>query len=848
MADSMQQLEEEDDCLTPRQSTAVTLRYPSIAVDGTPDSWLSSSLLVPMASSQDEDSVRSYDDTMSSLGDSTYEFIDDTSISATDDEGQSRLTDSVSVVGGTQEEPETHDLERTLSAEDVRHWSSNDLARDNVRSFTSSSTSGPEEPAVGSSPQPSRAQRIRLPSSSDCRGIRFDETRHGEGFYQLESPSLAQNLAITVRQHMLPEKFSVERAYKVLYVGNPAAQEQIITKIGAALAANANVEAAGPSRYSVIPMPSSDDPTCSSDPVLLDWSGHGMIVYRCVDASFRRTANGHDTIGLSLEGDTHVQSLWDGAKFSILGSWEAPDVAIFYLSDNDDVSARQTRRLARSFMARNSIPSIVICEKPSWIRPSETIAIDHHTPHVCLQTKTDIATSSRIIKRLPIDLTTFSHLDAVQLNRNLSYLNTAYRACRTNNKQATKPDNGRSKTYRSIYAQWGLDESLGFVMTMLPNLRRTLSAAGVFVVLSLLLTQLVTFPSRSTNSGLNHGSTGSCTLASSSQATAMAALQSNPTAEQSLTLSEVAKARVKSSQNVPVAKPHTDLATLFRESSPMTTNKSEKFQAQILGNAHIILRPPHWFTRLRKIPKLNFNVTRGDRLLKHEVSVLFDGVYALELPKDDAHGIVNISVWRDSRPKILETLQADFGIPWLRAAGWKKAASALSSSLRQDLDLVQTSISAIYVDSSAELHSLMRKTLAKAQDLKNETRAIGKASVSQLAKVQDHILALSKEVASNPLPALKQKQIAAANEISLRTAGFRRNVSSYLAEKAHIARVYARSELIAYRIHLRDTQKRTIKMWWSLVGLPQQQSVTVKANRKSRAYHGGRRKKQTVNE
>ncbi|KAI4132665.1 MAG: hypothetical protein LQ338_000605 [Usnochroma carphineum] len=800
-----------------------------------------------MASSQDEGSVRSYDDTMSSLGDSTYDFIDDTSFSTTDDEGQSRMTDSVSVAGGTQEKPETRDLERTLSADNLRNRSSDDSVHESVQSFISNSTTGPDEVPTESSLQKPQAQRSDQQSPPDGESIRLQETRHGEGICGIASPSVPQNLAVTVRQHMLNRKLSVEGPYRVLYVGDLAARERVVTKIGAALAADAKVGVSGPSRYSIIPMPSADDSTYSSDPVLLDWSGHAMVVYNCLDASSGRTGSGHDSITLIMDGDLRIRSSWNGASFSISGKWEAPDVAIFYLSDNDSVSAKQTRRFARSFMARHNVPSIIISEKTSWDRPSETMMIDHHTPHVCLQTEADASTSARIVKRLPVDLSTFSRIDALQLNRNLAYLRTTSGTYRTSNEQTGKLESRGHRSHLSILTQWGLDEHLGMFTARLPYLREFITAASMLLILSLLISQLVPSSSGVTRSGPNHGLSSSCIPAFSTKATSMAPLQGKPTAVRSLTIPEVAKATT--SQSVAVAKAHVDLATLLLESSPMTVNKSEKFRVHVLGDSHIILRPPQWFTALRKTPKLDFNVTQGDRVLKHAVSKLFDGVYyALELSQDDAYGLVNISVWTDSKSSIHETLQADFGNPWLRAAGWKKAASALSNSFRRDLDLIQTSMNAVYVQSSAELRSLMEQSVVKALALRNETKAISKASTNQLAKLQGLILGILNDTPSKVFQPLDQKKAMAANEISLRAARFRQDISSYVLDRAHIAQAYARAAPTMYRIHLRNSQKRALKMWWSIVGLPKQRSVSVKASGKPRISYGGRRRKQTVNE
>ncbi|KAL8722960.1 MAG: hypothetical protein Q9225_000652 [Loekoesia sp. 1 TL-2023] len=851
MADSIQQLEE-DDCLTPRQSTVIDLEYPSIPVDGTPDSWLSNSLLVPMASDQDNGSVRSTDDTVSSLGDSTYDFVDDNSFATTDNEDQSRMTDSVSVTGNSVlEGPEHHGLERLLSADNVPSLSSNSSEHESVREFVSSPASGQEAGSSEGFPQTSQQQHVDQQSPSTMHNIRFEEIHHSEGIYPLESSSAPRHLAVTVRQHMLDQKLSSGGSYKVFYVGSLAARERIITKIGAALSSTAKLEASGPSRYSIVPVPSSDDPTCWGEPVLLDWSGHEIVVYHCIDASFFRIDSGHDSIDLTLEDHTHIRSSWDGAGFSVSGNWEFPDVSIFYLSDHDNLSARQTRRFARSFMARHQIPSIIITEEQSWDRPSEVMSIDRLTPHVCLQTKGDTASSPSIVKRLPIDVSTFSRLDALQLNQNLAYLDKESSARQARALVPSKPrserttGNGRkgvSSSYRSTFKPWVLRKYLGTTSPISPYLLDFLATAAVCVIISVIVSQLSLFSTRYVKNAPSFHSAGSnaSTVTSLPVATSTALLQGKPITTQSLTVPGQTKSITP--QCITGEKSHTDLATLWLESSPKTANKSEKFEVHVLGNTHIILRPPHWFTKLRKTPKLMFNVTRGGRVVKHEVSTLFDGVYALGLPGDDMHGLVNISLWTDSKPKIYEKLQADFGNPWLHAGGWRKAANALSSSFRSELDLIQASLTAAYIRSSAQLNTLMRKTLANTEVFKRETQDIGKASIGRFANFRDLTSTFPAEVFSYLSQSLEKRQSAVAKEVALRAAHLRQSISSYLSNKVHLGQAYARAAPVAYQIQVRNTQKRALKLWWGIVGLPRERPVSVRARGKSRACDGKRRK------
>ncbi|KAL8675005.1 MAG: hypothetical protein Q9168_000600 [Polycauliona sp. 1 TL-2023] len=835
MADTTQQLEE-DDCITPRQSTVINLQYPSISVTGTPDRWLSRSLIVPMASNQDEGSVRSIDDATSSLGDSTYDFVDDCSYATTDDE-EAGLTQRISAEK-TDEPSHNDDLERTIST-DHAHLPSPQPAEQAARRSSVHSTISDDDITCQHPSElhqfPARGQR--MPTS-----IKFVDIHHGEGAFQLEPTSAPPDLAVTVRQHMLDRTLSLEGPYRLLYIGDAAARERIVSKIGAALTSTDKGETRRPLRYNVVPMPSSDDPECSSEPVLLDWSKHEIVVYQCVSAFFGRRDSGHDTIDLSMDGGTQVQSFWDGSRFNLTKDWELPDIAIFYLSEDDGVSAKRTRRLARSFVARHKIPTMVVTERPAWERPSETITIERLSPHICLQTKTDTTPSPDVIKRLPIDLSTFVRIDALQLNQNLAYLALASGTPRTSSEFGHSSRNGDQGNFgeklKGQLTWMAVRDHLNAARSGLSNVPALLVVA---FICSFIFTQLCSLPVYSISQGLDSVTNRSNALTPPSPlvATPLIPSSSKSKTPQSLTVSSSAKP--VPSQRPLAKKSHTDLATLL-ESSPMTVNKSEKFQVHVLGDAHVVVRPPHWFTRLKKTPKLNINITQNGQTVKHQSSVLFDGLYALEIPIDRAHGVINISVWTNSKPKIHENLQVDFGNSWLRVVGWKKAMDAVSGSFRQDLDLVQSSLAATITRSGADLHSLVKDALGRAKLFKVETQTAHRKSVGRVTNTTNRIFASTRDVSTGLVQVLKQRKGIVSKGMSLEAQRWQRQISSFVSNKTRIARIYAEATPTAYRIQLRNTQKRALRVWWSMTGLPQQRPVNV-ASKSSPRTSGVRLKK-----
>ena len=836
MADSWHQSETEEDCITPRQSTTISLRYPSIPVTGTPDSWLSNSLLVPMASNHEEGSVRSNDDTMSSLDGSTYDFVDDTSYGTTDDEDQSRMTESVSVISDAPDEPAGNtELERTLSSASLPHLSAGESAQSNTHGSERVSASQQKElrvdiPSHGAQHE-HQQEECQTQKLSEPANIRFQHFSHQEGIHRVESPRLPENLALTVRQHMLSSIPSFGSSYRLLYIGDETAKVQIVAKIASAIAATEDRQP-------------SDDRTYQPRTYL--------DVRHCVQASFGRINDGHDTIQLSLNDGSPMYSAWDGSRFILTARHGCPDLAIFYLSEHDSVSTKQTRRFTRSFAVRHRIPSIVVNDKTPWLIQSETravISIDHLTPHFCLQTAKEVEAQSRILKRLPIDLPTYLRLDELQLAQNLGYLARQYLESPSASSQAPTPKDqtnpSSDKNFDStpaLDATRRLRQLLGPAPLGLPWLLNLLAVVTICMAAGVLMRQRVAPFGRP-----NHDTSSVHTVSSSASSFAPTATVTSLRGQatvQSLTVQGAVKAKTPSRSLI--VKSNTDLVALMLEAAHPIVNKSEHFKVQILGEAHLIMRPPHWFTKLKKTPKLNFRVTQSNQVLRHQVSALFDGVYALELSHDEAHGPVNITVWTESKPRIHESLQADFGNSWLHTASWRKTANALSTSFRKDLDLMQASLTAGYSHSGTQLRYLMRKTSAKVDEFRAVTRTVEEAYAARLAKIMNLALAHEQRFSLRSLRGFQEKKTEVAKEMSRRVVQFQRRFLGYVSNKVRLAHVYTDAAPRAYRIHMRGLQKKALKVWWDIAGLPNQRPAWEKSNSRLRACDGKAKKRAGV--
>jgi len=137
-----------------------------------------------------------------------------------------------------------------------------------------------------------------------------------------------------------------------------------------------------------------------------------------------------------------------------------------------------------------------------------------------------------------------------------------------------------------------------------------------------------------------------------------------------------------------------------------------------------------------------------DEKLPYELSRLFDGVYTLRLAREDAYGLMNVSISTKTKPVFDQVTSVDFGTPWLKIASWKKAAQAISSQLLRDLNAAHTGLSDAYIRFSSDLQ-IMSDTVKKAYIARGETKAGSQFSVQRVLETTNAIMVKSKRVSEN---------------------------------------------------------------------------------------------------
>ena len=848
--------EDSPDCDT--QSSA-NLQFPTIPVSGTPASWFSQSQLVQsrltsakMASQHDADS--SCDEATSSLGDSTYDFIDDKS-TTTDDEEVDRMTESTSsdsfeadrpvVVPAPQHAPshmqtgtEDADLDdsplsvKTPTYSEGRH---NAPGSTKVISREQSLAEDPDEPIEFEEPSVTNLNTSRFTEVSYTLRI-IEQPHQVTGELQDVVKGLPTGkINVTVRQTMTSQSIDLKgKPYKILVVGNRSMKEPIIQKIGGALAANLRSsipepDDARPTKFNIVPVSAFGD-SGHPDVVLIDSSGLEMSVEDCTSAGYVRTQDGRDTLSLRMANGSHIQSWWIGSKYVLSNDWILPDLAIFCTSEEEAYSSKQTRAFARSFMNRHDVPSIVIQKQATWDRHTDkaTLAtLNYLTPHLCLEYQQTNRYNYLFKKRYPIDLATFLSIDAGQLNRNL--------ACLATSKQLNEP---RVKTQAkdgepgdSVWYSDAVDAFREVGRRIFP--KDVASVLPLLIVILLSIVPLMLWSSFSSTSSL------SCTeLRSTGASISSATSPMIPIATTQISLSSTSTLVASSTSSTPSQMPsskslssNTDIASFLMDAYTLGPNKSDKFMVQILGDRHIVVNSPRWFRKTKKAPTLLFKVSRQNLTIEYALSTLGEGVYALQIPHEEAIGMLNVSMTIHSKVDQHERFEVDFGSSWLKTAAWKRATRAMSEQMQKDISLVQTGLTIVYNQTKAELSTFVQQTKTKIVTQRKPKDALLATHFKWGTQTRDLILVQMKDLSRNLSRRLQVGQKRVSQQIQSLTTDVTRSISIFTRTRTHT--ISHRAQHLARLIsrlkasgpgragdRLKNAQKKALRSWWKIVGVP----------------------------
>ena len=551
-------------------------------------------------------------------------------------------------------------------------------------------------------------------------------------------------LMATVQQTMTKQSLDLDKPFRVLYVGHPGFRNIILDKIGDVLvsssSAGSEASSAESSRYHVVPT-SFGAGAVPNFAELLPIHVQ-LVVDECLEATTDLNADRPNTLNLRFKNRPLCTSAWNGIDFRVSSAsdWTLPDVAILFVSNNDDAAVVKTQRLTHSFLERHGIPVMVISEEPLWNMAGEVIPLNHNSLHTCLESRHPLSGETAVLRRYPIDLKTFESITPGQLNRNLASLIGLYP------KKAHKVSaNSPKPLQRHLFADlekypgnWLPQSYAARARELAPTLRLAtltlISAIAISIgyaavkVLVIFLAQCIVGTSVSSASlpVVSQVSTTSILSLDQANQTPIATLPSSVRQLHVPSLGNSESADIKVSAT----------------SSTKKSGKTNEFEFQVIGDCHVIIKPPQKFASSKKHPPFNVSVQRQNKALPYQLSQLFDGVYTLKLDREDAYGLINLTITANSKHPINQTVTLDFGTPWLKIANWKRAARGISSQLAKDLQTAQTGLTEVYGRFSTDLQVIVDDVVKKTHILRRDAECLRRESLS----ARDAVLSRSKQI------------------------------------------------------------------------------------------------------
>ncbi|KAJ5337875.1 hypothetical protein N7452_004603 [Penicillium brevicompactum] len=745
--------------------TSSTLQYPTLPpLTASVEEWLSRSRPTNMTSARLSDSPKSLSDSWATLSVSDLH---------SEDGSHSEQTDTCSLIDQAIPD-DVASLDERYSSSDAEHEDNQDedsqdeeddgIDKQEVQCTDSASQELPalfasggaaiDDSTITTKPSyPKTSDSIEFVEPEMWPEIERVELKHtirifeGAAASELKSRlpynSTDSILMATVQQTMTKQSLDLDKPFRVLYIGHPGFRNIILDKIGDVLVSSSGTRSeassAESSRYHVVPTSfgAGAIPTFAELlPIHVQ-----LVVDECLEATDDKHADRPSTLNLRFKNRPSCTSAWNGIDFGVSSTsdWTLPDVAILFVSKGDNESAVRTQRLAHTFLERHEIPAMVISEEPMWTMAGEMIPLNHDSLHTCLESRHPLSGETAVLRRYPIDLKTFESITAGQLNRNLAslvglYPKRAHKVAAQSHKPAQR---GISVDLEKYTTQWLPPAYATKVREMSPTLRvATLSLISIIAVsLGYLAVQLLI----------------------------------------SLLAQCIVGASI-SSASLPVA-------SQVSSASIPTLDQVNQTPIAMLPSSSV---------RLLHVPSV------GDSIPDVRLSALFDGVYTLKLNREDAYGLVNLTITPKTRRPVNQTIILDFGTPWLKISNWKRAAQGITAQFAKDLHTAQTGLTEVYGRFSTDLQVLMGDVVKKAHFLRRDAESLRNESLSARNAVLVRSKQMSDALARN---AVQRLQIV-CSALQMRTTSVNKEAKSFVHD------AWARLESSAPKVDLRSVMDR----------------------------------------
>ncbi|QSS55308.1 hypothetical protein I7I53_03158 [Histoplasma capsulatum var. duboisii H88] len=579
------------------------------------------------------------------------------------------------------------------------------------------------------------------------------------------------HLSVTVQQTVAKRGLDLAKPFRTLYTGDSDFKHIVLDKLGDVLVAGSedgfnNGESGNASRFHVVP---ASFGTCASPNYAELLPIHVQLV---VDECLSATAQSKQSkISITLNNQTLCSSAWTGSGYEIQSStpWTLPDLAIFFIAQDDNLGSHKIRSLCHTFMKRHGVPSIVISENPMWAKQNPIVPLDDQSLHVCLESRRKGTGEPQVLGRFPIDLKTFESIAPGQLNRHIASLSspcsskTIPKATKAPDKTTGNPDQVRGwRLWVDIkplsdgshqLILFGTPYNIGTIRNAFFSFGILASGFLVIAVISALMHAFIllimNLSSRAPTLSMPPLHAGPASTTAYLPPITTTASTAKTTSLMPLSARDLISSDCALEDSL-----HLDTyISKITSGTEEPGNGRDKFQVHVIGDCHIIIKLPARLASRRKSFKFDVRVTRDVLHIPFDQTRLFDGVYKLRLPREDAYGLLNISIVTKSKPMIEQVTEIDFGTPWLKIANWKRAAQKLSAKLRRDLNLASVGLSDAYNRMSADLQEM-------SDILRGETESVGRASLQRAMKATSSMLAKSKQLSDEIARRTQDKMLA----------------------------------------------------------------------------------------
>ncbi|KAL2024679.1 hypothetical protein VTK56DRAFT_6880 [Thermocarpiscus australiensis] len=693
-----------------------------------------------------------------SVADSAYEFVNNTDTESHD----GRLTESTGSLSASRP-----DDVRSLDGSETHNDTDSDVEADH--SSRASSIRYADQVLQNPSTQlPTSSLQYGSASEGSgvvVRSIEFQEedgddpvllekisAKHAiREFTEDESSAMAQRLGLPdapnrlvamIRLAMSQSYLSTREPLRLLYVGRADAQRSIVLKICSAICASSkggimdqdffNRHRDGV--YNIVPI-SSFGPAPEVE--LMQASQYQIKVEHCTSAEEIFYEGGSfpgDTVySITVEHHKVYTSVFSPSGSVVQPKWDLPHIAIFYCSEGDNVQAERTREAAWAFMSRHGVPSIFITEQQNFSNhPTRCWEdyVDEHTVHLCLESRDPKRPITP--QRFPIDYASFADIDNRQMNRHLAYLTGLSEPEETTIEVSTASAKELAdfevleafKTTKRVWAEFveGLDRKR--ILALVASVLLSLMAPFLFAV----------FTGWSWRGGSSHlessHSAGLCpvpgtcaggfmTTKSSSVATSTTTVMINVTATKTVQVSQAKPSTSALASALSFAGFLSDRPSAAPVDSeyqkPASAPKKTVCSVRIYSPTELLVAIPGrskalWLAQ----GAIDIEVYRGDDRLKTKISSVDEGV-VVELGRNDAYGVMNVSVITTRRPRINETFEVDFG------------KTAVAETFRAGLHMLQDA---------------MQKVSSSVEGLSHFVQDTCIPNASTIAKLQDEAVSL----------------------------------------------------------------------------------------------------------